>query len=236
MFAQKNKLDDVMIKEKQAYIWQRLIGWIIDLIIIYMITVPILLLISGGVLTYEEQQSIAFYMIICMFIYSLLLEFIWGKTIGKFIMMTKVITLSSGDKPEFIICFGRSLSRLIPLDPLSYLFSLKPAGWHDKISNTRVIRSKNYYIILFRKSIIYIKKYFHQLFEINKGYLRILLIINSISSVVIAYVMALEAYDIFEFIGILIFLGLFLFLLFWLIVWLLLIALKWVKRGFEDAK
>ncbi|NHZ87282.1 MAG: hypothetical protein GWP19_15670, partial [Planctomycetia bacterium] len=133
------------IKKSQAYIWQRLIGWIIDLIIVFFIFVLILLLLNDGVLSYEEELSIAFYLIIGVAIYAFLLESIWGKTIGKFITMTKVIYVNTMAKPGLLICFSRSLSRLIPFEPFSHLFSLKPAGWHDKISNTRVIRSKNYY-------------------------------------------------------------------------------------------
>jgi len=93
MTKQKDLLDlgiDMQeIKKSQAYIWQRLIGFIIDLIIVYLIVMPALLLTSGGVLTFEEQQSMSFYWIIGLIIYSLLLEFKWGKTIGKLLTMTR---------------------------------------------------------------------------------------------------------------------------------------------------
>lgn len=223
-------IDIQEIKKSQAYIWQRLIGFIIDLIIVYLIVMPALLLTSGGVLTYEEQQSMSFYWTIGLIIYSLLLEFKWGKTIGKLLTMTKVIYVPTGATPDFATCLGRSISRLIPFDALSYFFSFKPAGWHDRTSNTRVIRDKNYYAI-------FINKYLHRLFEINKGVFRILIITFSILSIFLGFITSAEAFwrdeEVF-FMGFIF--TLMYFFSFWLILWLIMILIDWVKKGFEDAK
>jgi len=44
-----------------------------------------------------------------------------------------------GNKPSFGLILGRSLSRIIPFDALSFL-GANAIGWHDTISKTRVIK------------------------------------------------------------------------------------------------
>ncbi len=71
-------------------------------------------------------------------IYYSLLEFLTGKSIGKMITKTKVVT-ESGDKPTFLNILGRTLCRFIPFEPLSFLFGDDDKGWHDTISKTMVV-------------------------------------------------------------------------------------------------
>lgn len=60
-----------------------------------------------------------------------------GRTIGKFVTGTKAVALD-GEEPGFTKYFIRSLCRLIPFEPVSFLFF--PIGWHDTISETRVVK------------------------------------------------------------------------------------------------
>lgn len=70
--------------------------------------------------------------------YYTLIEFLTGgRTIGKFITKTRVITLE-GQKPNFKTCLIRSLCRLIPFEVFSF-FGSTDSGWHDSISKTRVV-------------------------------------------------------------------------------------------------
>lgn len=70
--------------------------------------------------------------------YYVLFEYFKGKTIGKYITKTIVLT-DGGLKPTFVNIVGRSLIRLIPLEPLSCLLNTKAYGWHDSFSKTIVI-------------------------------------------------------------------------------------------------
>lgn len=65
-------------------------------------------------------------------------EAIFGKSPAKFITRTKVVTLER-KKPGFLRIVGRTIARFVPLDPLSFLFSANPIGWHDRLSGTMVI-------------------------------------------------------------------------------------------------
>lgn len=62
-----------------------------------------------------------------------------GATIGKLITGTRAVQLD-GSSPTFGQILGRSLSRMIPFEPLSFVFGDKTTGWHDSLSNTRVVR------------------------------------------------------------------------------------------------
>lgn len=71
-------------------------------------------------------------------LYYLIFENTNGKTFGKMITKTKVVS-RWGDRPTASQLLKRSVFRLIPFEALSFLGS-KTVGWHDSLSNTRVIR------------------------------------------------------------------------------------------------
>lgn len=64
-----------------------------------------------------------------------------GRTVGKYITNTKVIS-TDGLKPTNLQILYRTLFRIIPFDALSFLGGGN--GWHDSWSDTRVINIKNY--------------------------------------------------------------------------------------------
>jgi uncharacterized RDD family membrane protein YckC len=65
-------------------------------------------------------------------------ESLTGRTLGKMVTRTRTVTVS-GHKPSFERILLRTLVRLVPLEPLSFLAS-EPIGWHDRWSGTRVVR------------------------------------------------------------------------------------------------
>ena len=72
--------------------------------------------------------------------YYILLEGTTGRTVGKLVMGTKVVS-ASGGVPTFGQIVGRSFARLVPFEPFSFLRS--NSGWHDRWSGTRVVRTRN---------------------------------------------------------------------------------------------
>ncbi len=84
-----------------------------------------------------EDFTIPLLLMACIVIYYMLLEYAFGKTLGKFITKTKVI--SNTDKPLSLLqCLIRALCRLIPFEGISGLFS-GGIFWHDSISKTSVV-------------------------------------------------------------------------------------------------
>ncbi len=71
-------------------------------------------------------------------LYSLLFEWLLGRTPGKMITGTQVIN-EQGQPISFWQALGRSLARLIPFDSLTFISSARPRGLHDKVSSTWVV-------------------------------------------------------------------------------------------------
>lgn len=63
-----------------------------------------------------------------------------GRTLGKIITNTKVISID-GTKPTTLQFFYRSLVREVPFDSLSFLGQ---NGWHDSWTDTRVVNIHKY--------------------------------------------------------------------------------------------
>ena len=87
----------------------------------------------------KESDNPLKYIISFIFILSYYIGFetITGRTIAKFITKTKVVT-ELGEKPGFKVIVIRSLCRFIPFEQFCFLFN-DASGWHDTISNTKVI-------------------------------------------------------------------------------------------------
>lgn len=77
--------------------------------------------------------------IVFAFLYYLVTEGFFGRSIAKFITGTIVVD-ENGIKPSFGTIFKRSLCRIIPFDGLSFLGSGR--GWHDSMSDTYVVNKK----------------------------------------------------------------------------------------------
>ncbi|MFY0601753.1 MAG: RDD family protein [Cyclobacteriaceae bacterium] len=130
--------------EGEAYVQRNMAGngkrfanFIIDTIMSYVIAFCV-----GILFVFLSQDSASMEMLMTVIIYALIILYPWimesitGKTIGKYITRTKIVK-PDGSKPESMNILGRSLCRLIPFDPFSYLGD-KP-GWHDSIPKIYVI-------------------------------------------------------------------------------------------------
>ena len=114
----------------------RFANYLIDLIITTAISTGLLIPIleSGGM--EGILPNLMGYFV--SFTYYFIMEGVTGKTVGKYVTKTRVVT-EDGGKPSMLNIVGRSLSRWIPFDAFSYLGS-KSIGWHDSIPKCRVIK------------------------------------------------------------------------------------------------
>jgi uncharacterized RDD family membrane protein YckC len=85
----------------------------------------------------DGPASLAFGLVI-LFLYYVPFEALTGRTLGKLITGTCVVT-DSGQPPRVEQILGRTLCRLIPLEAFTF-FSSSRVGLHDRLSNTRVVR------------------------------------------------------------------------------------------------
>ncbi|QEG22526.1 RDD family protein [Mariniblastus fucicola] len=96
----------------------------------------------GFVLPPEIAPLIALLLSMVFFLgYYILLEATCGRTIGKMLFGTKVVS-EDGSRATFLQVVGRTFCRMIPFEPFSFFFGdtgSGPSGWHDSLPGTRVI-------------------------------------------------------------------------------------------------
>jgi uncharacterized RDD family membrane protein YckC len=134
------------IKEQIAYNYQqaasldaivanpfkRAINFGIDNLILFM-------LIYGSHWLMNGAKTFSIPLMVFMFIsYYMVLEYYFGKTLGKFITRTKVIN-KEGYGLDWYQLYIRTMCRFIPFDFASYLFPFSGMKWHDDFSGTVVI-------------------------------------------------------------------------------------------------
>jgi uncharacterized RDD family membrane protein YckC len=141
---------------------QRLLNFIIDLIIQYIIWVSVgetILILSNVTNNYNlsytlESLSLMEKSVSALTIWILyygLTDLYFSRSLAKYFTKT-VVVMKDGSKPGRTTIFKRTLSRLIPLDSFSFL-GATPRGWHDLISETYVVKKaefeKKKHIIIF---------------------------------------------------------------------------------------
>jgi len=75
-----------------------------------------------------------------MILYYVSQEALFGRTLGKLITGTCVVS-AAGGTASFAQLLGRTAARFIPFEPFSF-FGSDAVGWHDSLSNTRVVRTR----------------------------------------------------------------------------------------------
>ena len=144
------RVTDEMLASKS----KRFANYIIDNIFFYFLffVVALILVLIASLLGSEEillyleglenMNSLLERLItaVVFIIFYFTLESLSQKTIGKLITKTKVV-LENGEKPGPETIIIRSLCRIIPFEPFSFLGTL-PKGWHDTMSKTYVVDVK----------------------------------------------------------------------------------------------
>ncbi|MFV8464399.1 RDD family protein [Flavobacterium sp. LB1P62] len=127
---------------------QRFLNFLIDLLIIYIIGITIGTTItiigdlthsyaaSNWVTSLSLIESFFFGLIILFFYYSIT-EMYFSRTFAKYFTKTLVVK-QDGSKPNMKSIIIRTVSRLIPLEPFSFLMAER--GWHDTLSVTYVVK------------------------------------------------------------------------------------------------
>ncbi len=117
---------------------KRLINEIIDICVIFLL----IRLIIGGMLLFRNfffnNIDFKLFSVFVYFTYYFIFEIINNRTVGKLFTNTKVID-ENGGKPNWGHVLVRTLCRLIPFEPLSFL---GVRGWHDSLSKTMVISNE----------------------------------------------------------------------------------------------
>ena len=125
-------------------------NYVLDLIAYYVVVFALSFLAGGLSVALSDgslvdsmasgsgQLWIQLVSVIVYILYYTILESTTGRSIGKFVTGTKVVTVH-GEKPDFGKALLRSLSRAVPFGAFS-AFSSSGRMWHDKWTDTYVIK------------------------------------------------------------------------------------------------
>ncbi len=127
-----------------------IVDTIISSLVIFVAAIAIVVVIGAvwgeaGVQFYLGSQffnsflRFAYGILISLF-YYIVLESLFGRTIGKLVTGTKVVN-EFGGKASFGQILGRSFARMIPFEAFSFLGSTG-RGWHDSLPKTYVIKCR----------------------------------------------------------------------------------------------
>lgn len=104
---------NVEIQQNAANILDRMLGYIIDSLIIFVYGFAAIMLLISVDLDMRDSWSIYLLVSLPAFLYYVLLETFWdGQTVGKFAMKTRVVRLD-GSKPSFANYFVRWILRIV---------------------------------------------------------------------------------------------------------------------------
>ena len=119
-------IDIEMIKASKA---KRFLNYSIDLFVI-----GLLYMLFFGDIENQQASALILQSLLLLFLYYFVLEYSFKTTIGKLFTHTKVVGQDGAITNNI---FSRTMCRIIPFEPFSFLFGTK--GWHDHFSKTVVI-------------------------------------------------------------------------------------------------
>lgn len=127
--------------------WRRFFNLVLDylaMLAAFFVVAVVTILLGGEAaiawiedMGFWQEQLLGVGMLLA---YYVVMEGLFGLTIGKWITGTRVVD-ERGGPPTCRQAVLRSLARLIPFEPFSLLFSEDGVarGWHDTLPGTRVV-------------------------------------------------------------------------------------------------
>jgi uncharacterized RDD family membrane protein YckC len=139
-------INDVARIPQKAAGWRRLLSGLIDYLFLSFLFERLFHIYTEEVKYWEYSPALLMTVLIgCNLLlylsYYIIFEGISKRTLGKLITGTIVLSDNTFQSPNFKQIVIRSLSRLIPFEPLSLLAN-RPCGWHDTLSRTIVVTIK----------------------------------------------------------------------------------------------
>ena len=123
--------------------WRRLANLLLDFVGMILTAMFFGLLLGAASATIHidmAQYTGRFFGWTVVFLYYVVSESLFGRTLGKLVTDTRVVT-ESGGRPAFWQILARSIYRFVPFEPFS-LFNRHSIAWHDRWSKTRVVRTR----------------------------------------------------------------------------------------------
>ncbi len=115
-------------------------------IVIALIDGWLMFLFEWGAIELLNIHNLGYGLIILV---NMFLYFYYGRTVGDFVMQTKLVKAGSVQKPSILSLIGRYFAKFISLIVLGVGFMFagwtnEKKAWHDSMSGTRYIEVKSY--------------------------------------------------------------------------------------------
>lgn len=128
-------LDEANLASRKRRFVTSLIDSTVVLVLIFVIA-GVLAVVAPSVIGLLSGPAGYLFQIAIVLLYYVPAEFMTGRTPGKIITRTRVVS-HTGGKPSMGQIVGRTLLRLIPLEAVTFL--ARGPGLHDRASGTRVV-------------------------------------------------------------------------------------------------
>lgn len=111
----------------------RLVNFLLDTVIYFVLLIVCMQIFKNTI----DIENVKWISGVFYFLYYFIFEYFKGQTIGKMITKSKVISSTDNNEYFFLRIFIRTLTRFIPFDIISYIFTSR--GLHDIFSKTVVV-------------------------------------------------------------------------------------------------
>ena len=140
---------NVQISQNVSGIWERILAYLVDALILLSYSIIMILVMSGLGLSNGEEWVLFLVLGLPLFLYFLLFEVLWnGRTPGKAALLLRVVKLD-GSKPTFSSYLIRWLLRIVDITltsgsvaVITILMNGKGQRLGDLAANTTVISEK----------------------------------------------------------------------------------------------
>lgn len=123
---------------------RRLANCLIDTVCYYVLAVvvgTVIALVDASFFDHMSTAADYLYGAGVMVVYYLPSEALFGRTLGKLVTRTRVVS-QSGGPPDFQQALRRTLIRFVPFEAFSFLRE-RSVGLHDRWSETRVVLTRS---------------------------------------------------------------------------------------------
>jgi|GEM_PF-3033849 len=118
------------------YLFKRFIAFYLDEILIFVVLLFFVQLLN---INTDHFSTLLPLFIFIGFIYFVIFDFIFGRTLGKMILRLSIRGYNKKNKKLFLLqILSRNLIRWVPFDQISIFFYEDKRMWHDIVSKTYV--------------------------------------------------------------------------------------------------
>lgn len=154
--ARQNEALGLPAGVRLAAMWKRVLAQVLDqlIVIVPVVVIAVLLGVRNADDVADHQFAINVAVVFSVFTYEFVMVAVWGRTVGKFALGTRVVRIDTG---EHLLWWSSAIRALVPLAAgvvpgagmflslviyASAFFDRRHQGWHDRAAGTIVVDAR----------------------------------------------------------------------------------------------